>query len=199
MMTSRAEHRLVLRQDNADLRLTELGRSVGLVNEERYARMMRKREQTERLTEHFKETYLRPSPELSKAVEDGGGQPPAGSARIADLLKRPKLKYAALAPFDDGCPEAGPSAVEQAETAIKYEGYIAREQRDIERFRRMEGRTLPEDIDYLSITGLRKEARQKLNALRPASVGQASRVSGVSPADIAVLLVYLEKLKKGQG
>jgi tRNA uridine 5-carboxymethylaminomethyl modification enzyme len=196
MMTSRAEHRLVLRQDNADLRLTELGRSVELVSEERYARMMRKREQTERLMGHFRETYLRPSQELTKVVEEAGGQKPAGPVSIADLLKRPQVKYAVLKPFDAGCPEAGPDAFEQAEIAIKYEGYIAREQREIERFRRMEGKALPQGIDYLSIMGLRKEARQKLNALRPASLGQASRVSGVSPADIAVLLVYLEKYAK---
>jgi tRNA uridine 5-carboxymethylaminomethyl modification enzyme len=193
MMTSRAEHRLVLRQDNADLRLTEIGRRIGLVGEERYTRMMRKREQTEKLVKHFQETYLRPSPALLKAVGEGGGQPPAAPARIADLLKRPRLRYASLAPFDESCPEAGPDAVEQAEIAIKYEGYIAREAREVERFRKMESRALPKDINYDAIAGLRKEARQKLNALRPESVGQAGRVSGVSPADIAVLLVYLEK------
>jgi len=196
MMTSRAEHRLVLRQDNADLRLTEFGRSVGLVGEERYARMCAKREQTEKLMEHFRETYLKPTSELIKTIEDGGGQPPTIAVRIADLLKRPQLKYRALAPFDEGCPEAQPDAFEQAEIAIKYEGYIAREVREIERFRRMENRALPRDIDYTAITGLRKEARQKLNAIKPENVGQASRVSGVSPADIAVLLVFLEKYSR---
>jgi tRNA uridine 5-carboxymethylaminomethyl modification enzyme len=199
MMTSRAEHRLVLRQDNADLRLTEFGRRIGLVSDDRYDRMMRKREQTEKLIKHFQETYLRPSPKLIKAVEGCGGKPPAGPASIADLLKRPRMRYSALAPLDVNCPEAGADAVEQAEIAIRYEGYIAREEREIERFRRMEGRALPREIDYLSIAGLRKEARQKLNAIKPENVGQASRVSGVSPADIAVLLVWLEKFGRTNG
>lgn len=199
MMTSRAEHRLVLRQDNADLRLTEIGRRIGLVGDERYSRMMRKREQTEKLITHFRETYLRPTPELIRAVEEAGGKPPVEPVSISDLLKRPHMRYAPLAPFDAGCPKAGPDAVEQAEIALRYEGYIAREERAIERFRRMEGRSLPKDIDYLSIAGLRREARQKLNAIRPENIGQASRVSGVSPADIAVLLVWLEKYGRADG
>ena len=197
MMTSRAEHRLILRQDNADLRLTEFGRAVGLVGEERYARMMRKREQTEKLIAHFERALVKATPELIGAVEAGGGQPPAAgtSIRIAELLRRPNVKYAALAPFDPDCPEARPDALEQAEIAIRYAGYIERERREIERNHRLESRELPEDIEYHSIAGIRKEARQKLAAIKPRNVGQASRVSGVSPADIAVLLVWLEKSK----
>jgi tRNA uridine 5-carboxymethylaminomethyl modification enzyme len=197
MMTSRAEHRLVLRQDNADLRLTEFGRKVGLVGDARYGRMMRKREQTERMIAHFNGTSLKPTPELARILGEAGEPAPEGAVRIADLLKRPNIRYAALEPLDAGRPEAGRDAVEQAEISIRYEGYIARELRQIERFRRLEGRALPEGIDYAQISGLRREARQKLNAIRPLNVGQAARVSGVSPADIAVLLVYLEKWAKG--
>ncbi len=195
MMTSRAEHRLVLRQDNADLRLTEFGRSVGLVSEERYGRMMRKREQTEKLVSHFERTLVKATPELISAIESGGGQPPVAGAsvRVAELLRRPAIKYSALAQFDPDCPEALPDAIEQAEIAIRYAGYIEREHREIERVRRLENRELPQDIDYTAIAGIRKEARQKLQSIRPLNVGQASRVSGVSPADIAVLLVWLEK------
>ncbi len=198
MMTSRAEHRLILRQDNADLRLTEFGRSVGLVSEERYGRMMRKREQTDKLIAHFEHSLVKATPELLEAVEAGGGHPPVAgtSVRVAELLRRPGIKYAALAPFDRDCPEALPDAVEQAEIAIRYAGYIEREQREIERIRKLENRELPQDIDYTAIAGIRKEARQKLQAIRPLNVGQASRVSGVSPADIAVLLVWLEKSKQ---
>ncbi len=193
MMTSRAEHRLVLRQDNADLRLTELGRQVGLVSDQRYGRMMRKREQTERMTAHLRDAGLRPSAALSDILRRAGEQPPEGTVRLAELLKRPAVRYAELAALDTGRPDVAPDAVEQAEIAIKYEGYIARENREIERFRRMESRALPADIDYAAVAGIRKEARQKLNAIRPANLGQAGRISGVSPADIAVLMVWLGK------
>ncbi len=195
MMTSRAEHRLVLRQDNADLRLTGLGRQVGLVSDQRYDRMMRKREQTERMTAHLRDAGLRPSAALSDILLRAGEQPPEGTVRLAELLKRPAVRYADLASLDAERPDVAADAVEQAEIAIKYEGYIARENREIERFRRMESRALPTDIDYAVITGIRKEARQKLNAIRPANLGQAGRISGVSPADIAVLMVWLEKYR----
>lgn len=193
MMTSRAEHRLVLRQDNADLRLTELGRQVGLVSDARYQRMQRKREQSERMAAHLRATTLRPSEQLADILARVGEQPPQGAVRIAELLKRPAVRYGDLAALDAERPDVAADAIEQAEIAIKYEGYIAREDREIERFRRMEGRALPPDIDYASISGIRKEARQKLSALKPANLGQAGRISGVSPADIAVLTVWLEK------
>jgi tRNA uridine 5-carboxymethylaminomethyl modification enzyme len=194
MMTSRAEHRLVLRQDNADLRLTQFGRDMGLVSDERYGRMMRKREQTEKLIKHFEGASVKCTEELLEAAGIEKDTTALGaSVKIADLLKRPQVRYAPLAPFDASCPQAGPDAFEQAEISIRYAGYIAREEREIERFRRMENRVLPPDIDYQAIAGMRKEARQKLNKIRPLSVGQAGRVSGVSPADIAVLLVWLER------
>ena len=197
MMTSRAEHRLLLRQDNADLRLTELGRQVGLVGDARYDRMCRKREETARMLKHFESGSLPPTPALQATLEEAGEAKMAGTARIAELLRRPRVRWQALAPLDPAAPEVSAAAAEQAEIAVKYAGYLAREEREIERFRRLETRTLPADIDYTAISGIRIEARQKLNAQRPASVGQAGRISGVSPADIAVLLVWLEKRGRG--
>jgi tRNA uridine 5-carboxymethylaminomethyl modification enzyme len=196
MMTSRAEHRLVLRQDNADLRLTGFGRAVGLVGDARYDRMMRKREQTERLVKYFGSTFLKITPDVAQALDEASGQAPNGSVLFSELLRRPQVTYSTLAPFDKERPEASTAALEQAEISIKYAGYIAREQREIDCFKKLETRALPSGIDYESIAGIRKEARQKLAAIRPANIGQASRVSGVSPADIAVLLVYLEKMKR---
>ncbi len=193
MMTSRAEHRLLLRQDNADLRLTELGRRIGLVDDRRYDRMCRKREETERLTRHFEGTSLPPTPALAAALTARGEVPPDISAPITDLLRRPRVRWADLVPLDPAAPAVGRDAAEQAEIAVKYAGYLAREEREIERFRKLEARALPAEIDYTQIAGIRLEARQKLNALRPASVGQAGRISGVSPADVAVLLVWLER------
>ncbi len=193
MMTSRAEHRLLLRQDNADLRLTDIGRRIGLVDDHRYDRMCRKREKTERLTRHFEGTSLPPTPSLADALTARGEVPPEVTTPIADLLRRPRVRWADLAALDPAAPAVGRDAAEQAEIAVKYAGYLLREEREIERFRKLEARALPPDIDYTQIAGIRLEARQKLNALRPASVGQAGRISGVSPADVAVLLVWLER------
>lgn len=197
MMTSRAEYRLVLRQDNADLRLTQLGRDVGLVTDARYDRMMRKREQTQRALEHFTGTSLAMSDDLRQILTELDEPAPEGSLRLSEYLKRPRVTYSLLRALDTDAPAVEDDALEQAEIAIKYEGYIARAQRDIQRQKKLEQLLLPETLDYAAIHGLRNEARQKLAQQRPRSVGQAGRISGVSPADIAVLLVYLEKLRRG--
>ncbi len=179
MMTSRAEYRLLLRQDNADLRLTEEGHRVGLISEERYQRFLEKKkaieEEIERL-EHTKST--------------------GGHGILADLIKHPEVTYASTAPFDPDRPKLSEWVAQEVEIQIKYEGYIARQKREVEQFKKLEKRWIPENIDYAAISGLRIEARQKLESLKPRSVGQASRISGVSPADIGVLLVYLSSRKE---
>ena len=192
MMTSRAEYRLLLRQDNADLRLTDMGRRVGLVSDARYDRMMRKREETERLVRHLKETVLPPGEALNRFLAAKAYPPAATGLTMAELLRRPPVRLAELGGLDPNPPHVGDDAREEAEIQVKYEGYIQRQQQEVERFQRLEQMALDEDIDYSRIEGLRLEARQKLAAQRPASVGQAARILGVSPADIGVLLVYVK-------
>ena len=194
MMTSRAEYRLLLRQDNADLRLTETGYRIGLASEARYQRMLRKRRDTEALAAHWERTVLPPSPELTQALAQVGETAPASGATMAELLRRPAVTQQLLCPLDPApLPSVTPEAFVQAQIQIKYAGYLEREAQAVRRARELEDRLLPEDIDYTAITGLRLEARQKLAAIRPRSVGQAGRILGVSPADIGVLLVYLEQ------
>ncbi|MFR1759688.1 MAG: tRNA uridine-5-carboxymethylaminomethyl(34) synthesis enzyme MnmG, partial [Christensenellaceae bacterium] len=192
MMTSRAEYRLLLRQDNADLRLTGMGRRVGLVSDARYDRMMRKRDETERLVRHLKQTVLPPGEGLNGFLASKDYPPAVTGLTMAELLRRPPVRLAELDRLDPAPLEVGGDAREQAEIQVKYEGYIQRQQQEVERFRRLEQMTLDADLDYSQIAGLRLEARQKLAALRPASVGQAARILGVSPADIGVLLVYVK-------
>ncbi len=192
MMTSRAEYRLVLRQDNADMRLTEKGRALGLVSDERYERFLATRETVENELERLRRVRVSPA-EASSLIEACGGSPTADAPSLAELLKRPEISYETLASVDPGRPELSYHAKEKIEVEIKYAGYIEKQLQQIEKFKRLESKELPEDIDYLSIDGLRLEARQKLDRFRPGSVGQASRISGVSPADINVLLVWLEK------
>ncbi|MGI5877333.1 MAG: tRNA uridine-5-carboxymethylaminomethyl(34) synthesis enzyme MnmG [Christensenellales bacterium] len=193
MMTSRAEHRLLLRQDNADLRLTEAGRRIGLVNDARYERMQRKREATARMIAHLRATPV-PAGQPLRALLRSRGEPSATAGMsMADLLKRPSITLADLIALIPDAPEAPPDALEQAQIEIKYEGYIAKEREAVARQRRMEDLLLPPGLDYHAITGLRTEARQKLADRRPRSVGQASRIPGVSPADIAVLLLALRR------
>ncbi|MDD3244063.1 MAG: tRNA uridine-5-carboxymethylaminomethyl(34) synthesis enzyme MnmG [Eubacteriales bacterium] len=196
MMTSRAEYRLVLRQDNADERLTQLGRNVGLVSDERYDRWMRKQEEILQAMAHLESTRLPTDEALRGILSELGETPPEGSARLSDCLKRPRVTYSALRALDTTAPALGDDAWEQAEISIKYDGYISRQQREIARQKKLETLALPPDLPYAQIGGLRKEAAQKLAALTPRSLGQAGRISGVSPADIAVLLVYLEKLRR---
>lgn len=195
MMTSRAEYRLLLRQDNADERLTDIGRSVGLVDDERYDIFMKKQEAVQKEIERLGGINATMGEELDEFLKKRGQQPASRSLPLSELLKRPGISYedlSELAPM----PEMDDAAVRSVETKIKYEGYIKKQQSAVEKYRAMETKLLPEDIDYSQIAGIRLEARQKLNAVRPRSVGQAARISGVSPADISVLMVYLEKRRR---
>lgn len=196
IMTSRAEYRLVLRQDNADLRLTEKGYEVGLATKERYDRYLQKKENVKKEFERLEEKSFTPS-EINDFLESHGTSDVQGRISMAELLKRPQITYESLAEIDDETrPNLSYHEITQLEVQIKYEGYIKKQLAQIERFKRLEGRSLPEDFDYDLVEGLRIEARQKLNQLKPESLGQASRISGVSPADINVLLVYLEKKRR---
>ena len=196
MMTSRTEYRLMLRQDNADERLTAIGYRVGLVSRERYEAVEQKYEQVRREKARLEACGLPESPELNAFLTAVGSAPVQGSVRMGDLLRRPEVRYDDLKPFDPDRPPLGADVREAVEIQVKYAGYIARQLKQVEQFRREEDRVLPGDIDYASISGLRLEARQKLNAVRPLNLGQASRISGVSPADMAVLMVYLELKSK---
>ena len=193
MMTSRTEYRLLHRQDNADRRLCPVGHAVGLVSEARYRRVLDKYAAVDREQKRLEHTGVSPSPALD-AMLAGCGEPPApNGARLADLLRRPRIGYEALAPFDPERPALSPAEAEAVEIAVKYQGYIEKQLRQVEEMRRLEGRPLPPDLDYTHMEGLRLEARQKLQHIRPLNLGQASRISGVSPADVAVLLVALER------
>ena len=191
MMTSRSEYRLVLRQDNADERLTPLGREIGLVDDTRWQRFCARREAKRAERQRLHDTILPPTEALNALLTACGTTPVVSGVRLEDLLRRPQLNYAALAPVDLNRPALEPLVAEQLEVELKYEGYIRRQQADIDEMRRLENALLPETVDYTTIGGLRKEAQEKLNKLRPRSIGQASRISGVSPADVSVLIVWL--------
>ena len=193
MMTSRSEYRLLLRQGNADLRLTDIGREIGLVGDEKYARFVHKREQIEAERRRVLATSVPLSDELQDLLVSRETSPLKSGVKLEELLKRPQLDYACLAPFDPTRPDYPPEVFEQVEIELKYEGYIKRQQAQIREMRRLESKQIPEDICYDTIDGLRLEAREKLGKIRPQNVGQASRISGVSPADISVLLIYLAK------
>ena len=193
MMTSRSEYRLLLRQDNADLRLTDIGREIGLVGDEKYARFVKKREQIEAECRRVQATSVPLSDELQDLLVSRETSPLKSGVKLEELLKRPQLDYECLAPFDQTRPDYPPEVFEQVEIELKYEGYIKRQQAQIREMRRLESKQIPEDICYDTIDGLRLEAREKLGKIRPQNVGQASRISGVSPADISVLLIYLAK------
>ncbi len=193
MMTSRSEYRLLLRQDNADLRLTPYGYKLGLISEKRYGAFLDKVNKIDAEKRRAEETTIHMSDELQNLLVSLGTTPLEKGVKLAELLKRPQLSYADLAPFDSERPDLPAEIFEQVETELKYEGYIKRQQAQINEMRRLEVKTLPEDIDYNGIDGLRLEAREKLTKIRPHSVGQASRISGVSPSDISVLLIYLSK------
>lgn len=195
MMTSRAEYRLLLRQDNADLRLTEIGHNVGLISEERYQKFLKKKANIEKEIRRLKNTIVKPTEEVNKLLEGNGTSKLSTGTKMSELLKRTELNYEKLAPIDPERPELTDQEKEEVEIQIKYEGYIKMEEEQVEKFKKLETKILPEDIDYEKIKGLRIEARQKLNKQRPRSVGQASRISGVSPADISVLLIYLQANK----
>ncbi|MGN0658128.1 MAG: tRNA uridine-5-carboxymethylaminomethyl(34) synthesis enzyme MnmG [Emergencia sp.] len=195
IMTSRAEYRLVLRQDNADMRLTEKSYRLGLADQERYDRFLKKKERVENERRRLETTFVYPK-DVNVFLESLGCSPLQNRASLADLLKRPEVTYENLKEIDADRPELSSHEEAQLEVQIKYEGYISKQQSQIERFKKLENKPLGEDLDYNQIEGLRLEAAQKLNQIRPRSVGQASRISGVSPADINVLLIYLEKLKR---
>lgn len=199
MMTSRAEYRLFLRQDNADSRLTPHGRRVGLVNEERYKRFEEKQNNIKSEIERLKSTYIAPTEELRVILEGVGSNLPPSGISLGELLKRPQVTYECLAPVDKERRDLPTDVTFAVETDLKYEGYLKLEKEKIAKFAELERKQLPQDIVYSEISGLRLEARQKLDKIKPMNLGQASRVSGVSPADISVLLVYLEMRKRNNG
>ena len=193
MMTSRSEYRLVLRQDNADARLTAIGRRIGLVSEERLAAVEAKYAAVAQEIRRLEHTGIPGSDALNALLAERGTTPVNDGCRLIDLLRRPQISYADLRAFDPAPPELTADVVEQVEITVKYEGYIQRQQKQVEEFERLECRLLPADMDYDHIQGLRLEAREKLSAIRPRSLGQAGRISGVSPADMAALMIYLGK------
>lgn len=193
MMTSRSEYRLILRQDNADRRLTQAGHALGLISERRYQKFLKKLELIKEERERVNRIVISPSEELNALFVSRETSAIDTGVRLVELIKRPQLNYNALKPFDLSRPELGEEIFEQVEIDIKYEGYIRRQETQVKELRRLEVKLLPENIDYNKIPGLRLEAKEKLTKIRPANVGQASRISGVSPADISVLLIYLGK------
>ena len=196
MMTSRAEYRLILRQDNADVRLTEKGYKVGLVKEERYKRYIEKKTKVDEEINRLQNTIITPKDETNEFLESIGSVPLKTPTSIYDLLKRPEVKYDDIKSLDIERPEISELVKTQVEIEIKYEGYIKKQLKQIKQFKKMENKKLSEDINYDNIEGLRLEARQKLSKLKPESIGQASRISGVSPADVNVLLIYLEQQRR---
>jgi len=196
MMTSRAEYRLLLRQDNADLRLTEKGYRVGLINDDRYRKFEEKRRKIAEELKRLSQTRISPSPELENLIAEKGGKELKSGISLYELLKRPEMEYRDLRQIDPMPQDLDEQVEEQINIHIKYEGYIQRQLKQVERFKKLENKLIPPGIDYWTIHGLRIEARQKLSAIQPTSIGQASRISGVSPSDISVLLVYLEKLRR---
>ena len=196
MMTSRCEYRLLLRQDNADLRLTELGHSVGLASDERLARVRQKRELTEKTVARLKRTWIPKTPERDAWLLAHGQAEAPSSVCAADLLRRPGIGYADLAGVDAGWVALPDGVREQVDVALRYEGYIDKERRNVEAFRKAENALLPQGFDYMTLDGLRIEARQKLTAQQPRSLGEAGRISGVSPGDVTVLMVWLEKRRR---
>lgn len=196
MMTSRSEYRLLLRQDNADQRLTPIGHEIGLISEERWQHYLHKQELIEQERKRIEKLTFGPSKELNEMLESRGTAPMETGAHASDLIRRPQVSYKDLEPFDTERPQLPDEVTEQVEIQIKYEGYIQKQLIQVEQMRRLETRKIPEDINYEEVRGLRLEAIEKLQRIRPHSIGQASRISGVSPADISVLLIYIESCKE---
>ena len=192
MMTSRAEYRLLLRQDNADLRLTEIGHDVGLISDERYKRFLDKKSHIEDEIKRLKSTIVKPTDEVNEFLVSVGTSPLSTGTKMVELLKRTEITYENLAAIDKNRPELNLQEAEEVEIQVKYEGYLKMQEQQVEKFKKLEEKLLPEDVCYDDVKGIRIEARQKLEKLRPRSIGQASRISGVSPADISVLLIYLQ-------
>ena len=196
IMTSRSEYRLLHRQDNADQRLTRIGGEIGLIPPERVQAVEEKYAQVRREVQRLEGSGIPASEELNAMLEGKGTAPVANSARLADLLRRPQVSYADIAPFDPERPELSLAVTDEVEIQIKYAGYLTRQEKQVEEFKKEEARLLPDDLDYAASPGLRLEAREKLAAIRPRSLGQAGRISGVSPADLAALMIFLEKEKR---
>lgn len=196
MMTSRAEYRLLLRQDNADLRLTDIGHEVGLISEKRYQKFCKKRENIAREVERVKNTVIKPTEEVNRFLIRHHSSEITGGVKLAELLRRTELTYEDLKKIDKQRPKLTREEKEEVEIQVKYEGYIRLQEAQVEKFKKLENRLLPQDIDYNEVSGISLEARQKLNKFKPNSVGQASRISGVSPADVSVLLIYLEQQRR---
>ena len=196
MMTSRAEYRLLLRQDNADLRLTEIGHEVGLISDERYERFLNKKKQIEKEIERLNTTNVKPNEKTNEFLRRQGTTETSVGLKLSELLKRTEITYKALEELDPKRPKLDRQVIEEVEIMVKYEGYIKMQEKQVEAFKKLEKKLLPDDVDYNTIKGIRLEARQKLNKYKPYSIGQASRISGVSPADISVLLIFLEQYGK---
>ena len=197
MMTSRAEYRLLLRQDNADLRLTEKGHEIGLISDERYAKFIEKKQKIEAEKKRLEETIVKPTQEVNEFLKSQGTSELTTGSKLSELLKRAEITYSSLATIDRDRPELGEQIKEEVEIQVKYDGYIKMQEVQVEKFKKMEKKLLPENLDYNTIKGISLEARQKLNKHKPRSIGQASRISGVSPADISVLLVFLRGFTSG--
>ena len=198
MMTSRAEYRLLLRQDNADLRLTEIGHEIGLISDERYQKFLNKKENIEKEKERLQHLVAKPTEKVNQFLIKQGTSALTNGTKMAELLKRPELNYQSLAQIDENRPKLSRQEQEEVEIQIKYEGYIKLQEAQVEKFKKLEEKILPDDVDYEKIKGISLEGRQKLNKFKPHSIGQASRISGVSPADVSVLLIYLQQLKEKQ-
>jgi tRNA uridine 5-carboxymethylaminomethyl modification enzyme len=195
MMTSRSEYRLILRQDNADERLIPIGYKIGLNSKERYDKLQEKLAMVKAEKERLLKLNVAPSKELNEFLIENGTAPMSGGSKMADLIRRPQLSYEKLKPFDVSRPELPRDVWEQAEIQIEYDGYISKQLAQVEQMRKLESKPLPQDIDYSQIKGLRLEAIEKLSKVRPINIGQASRISGVSPADVSVLVIYLQQQK----
>ena len=195
MMTSRAEYRLMLRQDNADYRLTAKGHEIGLISDGRYEKFLKKYENIEKEIERVKKTNIKPTEKLNEILREHGTSEVTTGVKLAELVKRTELDYEILAPIDEERPELTKEEREEVNIQIKYEGYIKLQLEQIEAFKKLEQKKIPENIDYEDVKGIRIEARQKLEKFKPTSIGQASRISGISPADISVLLIYMQTLK----
>ena len=195
MMTSRAEYRLLLRQDNADLRLTEKGHEVGLISDERFEKFLNKKKRIEQEKKRLEDTIVKPTEEVNEFLKSSGTAELTTGSRLSELLKRTEITYDSLGQIDKERPDLGEQVKEEVEIQVKYEGYIKLQEAQVEKFKKMERKLIPEDLNYDDVKGICLEARQKLNKHKPHSIGQASRISGVSPADISVLLVYLQTKK----